>query len=107
MQNDEELFVKGSLVSVLKNRSAVSNHRLREILRGFLPCVSMVKAADARKPHNFCVRRRTCLSCSALWRIFDRSVNPVRVVVANVVPEKPTQMALIDHDHMVNEFAFA
>ena len=67
----------------------------------------MVKAADARKPHNFRVRRRTCLSCAALWRIFDRSVNPVRVVVPDVVAEKPTQMLLIEHDHMVNEFAFA
>ena len=66
------------------------NRRLREILRGFLPCISMVKAADAWKSHNFRARRRTCLSYSALWRILDRSVNPVRVVIADVVSKKAT-----------------
>jgi hypothetical protein len=43
-------------VSVLKNRFAVPNCRLREILRGFLPRISMVKATDAWKSHNFRAR---------------------------------------------------
>jgi hypothetical protein len=67
----------------------------------------MMKAADAWNSHDFRVRRKTRFSYSALWRILDRSVNPVRVVVANVASEKSTQMVLIEHDHMVNEFAFA
>jgi hypothetical protein len=48
----------------------------------------MVKAADAWKPHDFRIRRRTCLCYRALWRILDGGVNPVRVVIADVVSEK-------------------
>ena len=73
----------------------------------------MVKAADTRKPHNFCVHRGVGLDCSALWRLLEARVDSVRVVVRRKrqlrtkVSKKTTQLVLIEHDHMVNEFAFA
>ena len=67
----------------------------------------MVKAADTRKPHNFCVHRGVGLGCSALGRIVEARVDSVFVVVTNVVSEKPTQMLLVEHYHVLNEFALA
>ena len=34
-------------------------------------------------------------------------MDPIRVVVTDVVSEKPTQMLLVENDHMIDEFAFA
>ena len=65
------------------------------VLCGFFPCISMVggiedsECAYSRQPHNFRVRRWVKFSCSALWRILDARVDPIRIVVSDVVPEKP------------------
>ena len=67
----------------------------------------MMKAADPGQPHNFRVRRWSSFQISALWRILDRSVNPVCVVIVDVVPEKPMQVHLVQHNHVIDEFALA
>jgi hypothetical protein len=37
----------------------------------------------------------------------EARVDPVRVVIADVVSEKSTQMALIEDDHVIDKFALA
>jgi len=65
-----------------------------------------VKTADAGKSHNIRVGRWSSFQFSALWRILEDSVDSVRVVVTDAVSEKTTQMVLIEHDHVIDEFAF-
>jgi hypothetical protein len=65
------------------------------------------ECTDPGQPNDFRDWRWARLSCSALWRILEARVDPIRVVVMDVVPEKPTQMLLVEHDHMVNQFALA
>jgi len=67
----------------------------------------MVKPTDPGQPNDFRVWRWTRLSCSALWRIMEARVNSVCVVVADIISEKPTQMLLVEHDHMIDDFALA
>ncbi len=66
-----------------------------------------MKAADPGQPHNFRVWRWATLSRSALWRILEARVDSVCVVVADVDSEEPAQMLLVEHDHMIDEFALA
>ena len=61
-----------------------------------------MKAADTWKPGEFGIERRPSLDGSAVWRILDARVDPIRVVVANVFSAKPTQVLLIECDHMID-----
>ena len=70
-----------------QNCSEVSNRLHRGISGSLLPCISMVKPADSGHPYNSRVRRWAKFGCSALWRILDARVYPVRVVVADVVSD--------------------
>ena len=42
-----------------------------------------------------------------LWRILKARVDPIRVVIADIVSKETMQMLRVQHDHMVNEFALA
>jgi hypothetical protein len=71
----------------------VSNRLQREFLK--LPLAMHIEGEDRRRVKIPRLSRpgkdvSQPLSRSALWRILDGSVNPVRVVVANVASEKAT-----------------
>jgi hypothetical protein len=34
-------------------------------------------------------------------------VDPISVVISDVVPEKPAQMLFVEHDQLIDEFALA
>ena len=58
----------------------------------------MMKSSDPGQPHNFRVGRWARLNCSAVRRILDTRVDPVYVVVEDVVLEKPMQMLFVERD---------
>jgi len=70
-----------------QNRSNVSQCHHREVLGSLLPCISAVKPSDSRQPDNSRARSWANFSCSAVWRILDARVDPIRVVVADVVSD--------------------
>lgn len=75
--------------------------------RRFVPDATMMKATNTRQSHNFRVQCRSRFYFAALWRISEPCVNTIHIVVADIVAEEPAKVALIKHNHVIDDFALA
>ena len=67
----------------------------------------MVKPADARESYSFRACRGPSFKRTTLRRISNHRVDTFGVVGGDIVVKNATQMVLIEHDHRIDEFAFA
>ena len=74
-------------------------------LRGFAPRVAVMKPADSGHSKDLGVRRRPRLNSSMLRCIPKTSVDAIAVVVADVFPEQPSEMVLVENDDMVEQLS--
>ena len=66
-----------------------------------------MKAADPRQPGNFRTERRPNFDESTFGCISEARVDPIGVVVTDVVMKYPAKVVLAQDDHVINEFALA
>ncbi len=65
----------------------------------------MVKSAHARKSNDPGPIGRSRVGDSTVWRIVNRRVDALGVVVGDVIAEQTVQMPLIEHDHVVQQLS--
>ena len=71
----------------------------------FAPDVAVVETPHTGKPGDLRAGRRSRLEWPPVRRISQPSVNSVSVVVGDVFTKSPTQMVLVEHNHVVEQFA--
>ena len=63
-----------------------------------------MKATDSRKSDDTSVFRWPDLCGTSVRRVAQTSVDSVLVVVVDVVAKKTSQVPLVDHDHVIQQF---
>src|SRR5262245_2612204 len=82
--------------------------RMRRGLMLFAPGVAMVQTAQTRNGNQSRLGTRPlCQRAAIRCVLFQRVVNSVLVIIAHVIPDQPTQMLLIQRNHMVENLAAA
>ena len=66
-----------------------------------------MKAANPREPGNFRALRRPNFEGATFGCISEARVDPIGVVVGDVVAEEPAKVVLAQDDQLIDEFALA
>lgn len=69
------------------------------------PRIPVVKPSDPARADNPGTVRRSDLGVSAFRGIADRGVDPLRVVVLDVLPDKTSQVLLVQNEHVIEKLA--
>src|SRR5262249_2072079 len=65
----------------------------------------MVEPAHARQTYNFTVTCFPSLDRPLVRRVFPQSImNPILMIVAQVLTNQSSQVAFVDHDHLIEQF---
>ena len=64
----------------------------------------MVKPADSRQSDDSGIERGAVLRRSARWRIPQLCVDPIVVVVVDVLSQETSQVSLVEHDLVIQQF---
>ncbi len=65
----------------------------------------MVQSADARQGDDLGAGQGPSFGLPAAWGVADRRVDALSVVVVDVLAEKTSQMALAEHDYVVEKLS--
>ena len=69
------------------------------------PDIAMVEPAHARQTYNFTVTCFPSLDRPLVRRVFPQSImNPILMIVAQVLTNQSSQVAFVDHDHLIEQF---
>jgi hypothetical protein len=77
-----------------------------ELLRRFTPRVAMVQAAEARHGDQVCGRERLWIYRAFVRSVlFERVVDPVLMIIGNIIAHQPEQMSFVQRDDVVQDLS--
>jgi hypothetical protein len=76
----------------------------KKSLRSVVPAIPMMKTAESRIRSHCCRRPRPALHRPSPRRVFiEGIVNPIVVVIVDIVAHQPPQMSFVQRDHVVQD----